>query len=402
MSLLSEIYKRFVIGSLKNTEEIPCVDEWMRFLKDLPVPSDEVDRSFNKYQCRKRYISKGRLALLNIASLICLVGALPRVIKRRETLSAPQTGSLVIMRESSVRTDDILPAALIERFSMIKEVERPSYKNGLLCGEAKKIFINCVKRHPASFYFLLFVLKELSIHSALLTNYDAEAVAVYVAERNIATPLLRKLYEESGREFDSFMHGEYLLQMIQAYSSFTNYYVWDESYISMFKSLRFHCGSFRVYTPKKLQKKWNLERAEPDHFCTYYFSGESKRSIKTVAILFEALEKQGLVCKVRPHPRYSHLEIITTIFPSNRIEDPSRVSMKDSLASAHYVVGLTTTVLFEAKAEGKQVVLDDLSDPRRLEDLRARKFRLLNDRPLLFSEIDEVREVVECGRGLGY
>lgn len=397
MSIVAETYRRLVAGSLKGSEKVPDVDEWMRLLEDLPDPSDEIDRSFNKYQCRKWYISKGKLVLLNLAALVYLMMALPRLLKRGKAVSKPKNDLLVIIRHKSVRTDDILPNALVSRFSAVEEIERPSFNNGSLCREARELFFNCARRHPLSFYYLLFVLKELSIHSAILGHYDANAVAVYVAERNVATPLLRKLYEESGREFDSFMHGEYLLQLVQAYSSFTNYYVWDDSYVSMFEDLKFHCDSLEVYTPKKLQKKWNLEAIQPDHYCTYYFSGESERSIENIASLFQVLERRGYVCKVRPHPRYSHVEAISKSFDSNRIEDALKIPIKDSLASTCYVMGLTTTVLFEAKAEGKQIVLDDLTDSMRLKDLKARKFRLLDDRILLLSEIEEVREAIRCG-----
>lgn len=393
MSIAAETYRRLVAGSLKGAEKVPDVDEWMRFLEDLPDPSDEIDRSFNKYQCRKWYISKGKLVLLNLAALVYLMMALPRLLKRGKAVSKPKNDLLVIIRHKSVRTDDILPNALVSRFSAVEEIERPSFNNGSLCREARELFFNCARRHPLSFYYLLFVLKELSIHSAILGHYDASAVAVYVAERNVATPLLRKLYEESGREFDSFMHGEYLLQLVQAYSSFTNYYVWDDSYVSMFEDLKFHCDSLEVYTPKKLQKKWNLEAIQPDHYCTYYFSGESERSIENIASLFQVLERRGYVCKVRPHPRYSHTQLIHQLFDSSRIEDPTKVSIRDSLSSTQIVVGLTTTVLFEAKTEGKLFVIDDLSDSDRYCDLKARRFRLLADNPVLLSEISEVRNL---------
>ena len=326
MSIVAETYRRLVAGSLKGAEKVPDVDEWMRFLEDLPDPSDEIDRSFNKYQCRKWYLSKGKLVLLNLAARVYLMMALPRLLKRGKAVSKPKNDLLVIIRHKSVRTDDILPNALVSRFSAVEEIERPSFNNGSLCREARELFFNCARRHPLSFYYLLFVLKELSIHSAI-------------------------------------------------------------------EGLKFHCDSLEVYTPKKLQKKWNLEAIQPDHYCTYYFSGESERSIENIASLFQVLERRGYVCKVRPHPRYSHTQLIHQLFDSSRIEDPTKVSIRDSLSSTQIVVGLTTTVLFEAKTEGKLVVIDDLSDSDRYCDLKARRFRLLADNPVLLSEISEVRNL---------
>lgn len=397
MSLIGKLYRWFIVGSLKNTEEIPDVNQWMDFLAKLADPRDEYEASYNKYRCRKYYISPGKLVLLNFASLVRIVAALPHLFRHAECLPDVQNDTLIILRDNDVPTADIIPDSLTSRFSSFTEIDLPSSCVGVLCSEARSIFLSCLRRHPVSFYYLLMVLKELSIHSEVLQRHNVRAVAVYVAERNTATPLLRAMYERSGREFDSFMHGEYLLQMIQAYSSFSYFYVWDASYISMFDDLRFDCGEYKVYTPAKLKKKWDLENEKPNHFCTYYFSGESEQTIRLTAKLFCLLEQYGHKCKVRPHPRYSHVWLIKKYFKSNQIEDPSAVPMRESLASTKYVIGLTTTVLFEAKAEGKEIVLDDITDPARFSDLKARRFRLLAENPLLLSDFDQISKLLNNG-----
>lgn len=395
MEFLKNIYKNFVIGDLKNTEDVPDVDAWMSFLDSLPTPADAVSQSYNKYLCRAWYIPKPKALLLNILAFFGLLAAMPRLVRKGQLVKAADADKLVVVTSSSVPYADVIPAELEQSHAEVVYHKQPAFKVGTLTLRAKAAFVMCAKAHPISFYYLYYTLKELSLHSELVRTENPHAVAVYVNERNFAGPVLRMAYEEGGREFDSFMHGEYLLQLIHGYMSFTNFYVWDDSYKDMFeKALRCDFGACISYKPKKLQKKWNLEDVEPDHFLTYYFSGESTTSIKKLSQLFMELEGNGLRCVVRPHPRYSHLDLISQEFPSEMIEDANLVSMEDSLGRAEYIVGLTTTVLFEAKAEGKKVVLDDCSDPDIFQSLQNRKFRLLNEEHLLLSEL--IRESARC------
>ena len=71
------------------------------------------------------------------------------------------------------------------------------------------------------------------------------------------------------------------------------------------------------------------------------------------------------------------------------IENPSEVSIESSLGRTKYVIGLATTVLSEAYVEGKTIVIDDLSDPDKFNNLSERKFLPLQRPHILFSEFYE-------------
>lgn len=389
MSLISKIYKHFIIGSIKDTEAIPDVSEWMRFLSDLPEPEDAVERSYNKYRCRKWYISKYKLVLLNIAAFVRLVAALPNLIASKGSLPENEHDLLVVLRALDVDPDDVVPAMLLERFSRSIVVDRPTFRIGMICKEAAALYHDCVKRHPLSFYYQLLVLKELSLHTALLMRYNAKAVAVYVEERNLASPILTKLYEDSGRELDSFMHGEYQLQMIQAFMAFSNYYVWSDAYEEMFKKdLRCSFGGCHAYVPKKYSKIKCNSSSCTTRFCTYYFSGESERSVQKLAELYRELAKQGLRCVVRPHPRYSHNDLIAKVFSGEQIENPKKVRIETSLSESEYVIGLASTVLREAEIFGCKVVWDDVTDPECFTSFLQRSVRSkTGEEIILFSDL---------------
>lgn len=379
MSLLKRIYSNFVIGDLKNTEDVPDVDAWMEYLDSLPIATDAFSQSYNKYLCRTWYIPKPKLVLLNIVSLFGLLAALPRLLGSERAVHSVETDKLVVVESATVPYGDVIPHELVESHEDVVCRKPPAYKVGSLSRRAKDAFTTCAKAHPFSFYYMYYMLKELSQHTELVCAENPRAVAVYVNERNFAGPVLRMVYEDGGREFDSFMHGEYLLQLIHGYMSFTNFYVWDESYKDMFENiLRCDFGACIPYKPKKLLKKWDLEDIEPDHFLTYYFSGESAASLERLAKALDQLELQGKKCLVRPHPRYSHTDLIEGYF-SGRVEDPESVDLRQSLGSTRYACGINSTVLFEAQAEGRLVVLDDISNPAAFANLKARKFRLISE-----------------------
>ncbi len=385
---IKEIYKSFIIGDIKNTEVEPDVDAWERFLASLPEPKDRFEEAYNKYRCRLEYVPANKTRMLNAAAFAYLTAKKPVIRNTRGRLPALSGTKLLLEKKKDVDYHDVIPPELLADYpDMIAADPLPS-GCGELSDEAYALYSELSRRYPTEFYFRLFVLKELSLHSRYIRKYNPSVTAVYVNERNVAGPLLTELYESTGRRLVSFMHGEYLLQMIQAYMDFSEFFVWDGMYIGMFRDdLNCRIGKYTVTVPKKLTKKWHLEDREPEYFCTYYFSGESTASVRKLAEVFKKLEESGRKCLVRPHPRYSHLELISECFDAHMIEDPKKISMEESLGRTRYAVGLHTTVLREAQVEGRGAVIDDISDPPQFRNLKRRKFVVLNGEHKLLSEI---------------
>ena len=389
MLSLREIYKNFIIGDIKNTEEEPDVDAWEAFLRSLKKPSDVVDEAYNKYLCRRQYYSGFKSFLMNAASVLVLAAHCRSFLGKKEALTAaPGEGKLVVETRKDPAVADVMPPELPAGYNETEMISFVPAKAGQLSAEAKELFDRAVRRYPMRPYFHLWLLQELSKHCAYIRKYDPDSLAVYVNERNVASPVITELYERTGRKFISFMHGEYLLQMIQAYMRFSEFYIWDENYVEMFRDdLRCGIEKYIVTKPLKLTKKWHLEDIEPEVYCTYYFSGESTTSVRKLAEIFKEMESKGHRCLVRPHPRYSHLELLEETFPKHMIEEPREVTMEESLGRTTYAAGLHTTVLAEAQIEGRTAVIDDLSDPPQFVNLEKRKFVVLKRPHKLLSEI---------------
>lgn len=390
--MLNNIYRRFVIGNIKEMDDEPDVDQWLRFLDSLPPAKDYVDESFNKYRCRSFHFPSYKRMILNAFFAPLAMMSYLYMLKPRPRLPQHPDSKLLIERKADVDYLDILPAELVKSYAVVDEVldtrARKENVRIALTPEAVQIYIQVIRRHPFHFYYHFWIARELTKHCTYLATYNPSAIAVYVEERNIAGPILKQLYETTGRKYVSFMHGEYLLRLIQGYMAFSEYYIWDAEYQRMFsETLHCHIKRYILYKPDKLRKKYNFDGIIPTYTCTYYFSAESKESIRKLSEIFAILEESGKKCKVRPHPRYSQWEVIREFFSEDQIEDPKRVSIEKSLSDTRYVVGLATTVLAEGFYEGKEIVVDDMTSPAKYANLEKRNFVVLKRPHILLSEL---------------
>ncbi len=383
---IKEWYVKLVISEIKNTEEIPSVDEWMAFLDKLGHDDDPIAESYRKYACRCRSLKPGKRLFLNLLFLVYMCLRPAKVNPQDPGTSAGEEKAVLV--ERLIKSDPVFPESLRGRFSSIVKVEGNELNGRELSQDAYELFRKVRARYRLHPYYLMLVRKDLVVYSYCMLNHRPDALILYDSERDVATPLITALMERRGRKLISFMHGEYLLQLIQAHMCFSEYHLWHESYIPMFRDqLRCNIGKYVVYTPEKLRKKWHLEDSVPDHFFTYYMSGESTQTVRELAAIVKRLKQRGLVCKVRPHPRYSHWDMIRELFDPEQIEDSNSVDMKTSLASAEYVVGMSTTVLTEAYNEGKPIAIDDVTNPAQYVNLEKRNSLSLQWEHRLLSEL---------------
>ena len=387
-SLIDRLHEKFSSTEIHNADVIPDTKKWDSFLASLPVAKDSIDEAFNKYKCRMYYFPLYKKIIINTLGLCAIPVVLIFLAMSNKSIRPKRKGIAVLEKSRDVPFyNDIFPETLYKQYS-IEVSENFNKKFGILCKEAKTLFWKSVKKHPLNFFYNYFVYMELATHSYFLLKYNPEATIVYVNNRNVASSIITELYENNERQFISFMHGEFLRELFNVYMSFSKYYIWNKTYINMFKSLNCSIKQYEVYTPEKLKKKWNLELITPEYFCTYYLSGQSKNSILKLGELLEILEREGKKCKVRPHPRnLQYIKEILNSFSHITIENPNEISMKDSLASTQYAVGLNTTVLSEAYIEGRIVVIDDISDPSHYEDSKNRGAAAFSREHILLSDL---------------
>jgi len=393
--LFIKAYRSLTFKGILNFEESdPDVSIWYEFINSIPEPQNDIERSYAKYLCRMHYFSMFYSVMANLASIFALLFSIPILSRKPSSLNKNlkhiTNNGLLIVKASNVGYEDIIPQGVLEKYGDAYEVWKPEMKAWYLVEDAKVLFKQCLKKYPLRFHFNYIIFRELCMYSVLLNNYKPKVIAVYVNERNIAGPILSYMCENKEVDFISFMHGEYLLQLIQGFMRFTKFYVWDEHYIKMFQEdLRCAPNQFVIYTPNKL-KGICIPRKEPEsyeYFATYYFGAESIKRIKKVAEAFSILRKQGKKCKIRPHPRRSNMKVIYEVFDGFTIEDTSVVSLADSMECSEYTIALNSTVLSEAYYSSKEIVIDDYSEPERYHNLKKRKYIMIYKPHKLFSEL---------------
>lgn len=385
---LKKKYRDFIIDDITNAKRVPNVEKWQAFLDKFDAAQDYATLAYRKYLCRAYHFSRFKRFVLNFTSLLALFPFLPVLFRESKELEHPIENKAVLEVDSDVGYEDIFPDELTKTYPAIKYEPRETFRAGALCTPAKKLLISCVIKHPLSFEYHLWLVKELSKHSDYLIKHNPHATIVYVNERNVALPILKKMYEDDGRQLISFMHGDYLFQLIQGFAAFSKYYIWDSCYESLFARERWACNNYSVYRPKKfVPKQHDLPQKEPINFITYYYSGESEQTICALAKIAQKLETQNKRFAIRPHPRYPHLEQIRKYFRDDQIELPSSCSVEESLHNSSYAAGIVSTVLSEAYYHKKTVVIDDITDQPQYENLSMRDSILLKRKHTLLSDL---------------
>ena len=390
---IKTIYDKIVIGTIKNTEVTPKVEKWDEYLEKIGWDDNPLNESYRKHLCRMTYFSLPKKIVINFLSVLYLLFS-PYKVKENMTLDDDlQNNNALLIERKEIPSSDIFPSILNESYEKVHMLYYDDTNKRILSKELRGLYLSIKKKYYFHPYYLLQVKQGLAMLSNCLAYKPFDALVVYDSERDVSSPIITDYLEKKGKKYISFMHGEYLLQILQAHMSFSEYYIWNPIYADMFGNrLRCNIHVFTNYVPKKLQKKWDLKE-EPDHFLTYYLSGESTTTLKSLVPVFNKLENRGRVCKVRPHPRYSHLDLLNQLFDMDNIEDPRQTNIKDSLASTEYVVGLSTTVLSEAYAEGKEIIIDDVTDPPEYENLKKRYcISLQLPHKLLSDVISEIQE----------
>ena len=390
---LKNIYKKV------NSEVVNVVGEkrmpyrlQMDYLKTFPNPKDDFERSYFKYKCFCEYCYYKRKWLLlfyNIGAMFLIPLVHLKLRKANINAKLIEEVDAVIENVPRLPNTDVMPEELREKYKNVKEIELIDYDESLLPNTGEDIYRETRRRYFFHFYYRMIVLQKLGQFSSYLVRYNPKIIAFYSCEREFSGPLQTLLCEKYGSRYVSFMHGDYLSTLSFAFQKYSQYYVWDESYVKMFETLK--CDSpMPVYRPKKLKGiATAIEEDRCEYFATYYFSVETQAEALKIYEVFKEFETCGLRTKIRPHPRFSDIEMLNRVFKDIEIEEPSIWDLKESITKSLFIVGLNTTALSEAYFSGKKVVMDDVSNSDKYIGLSERGYVMMNRPHILLSKLTE-------------
>jgi hypothetical protein len=383
---LLKLYRKLTLRGIKNFDVEPDVAAWRSFLKKLPQATSAQQRSLNKYACRMYYFGRlYRLGINAVSIFALMIKTVPKLLKKKEV--APSKSSqvdAVLVEDLAVGYADILPDELSSRYPSL-EIVQNTRERLVITDEAFSIFLKIWRKNIWRPLFSYWVFRELAFYSGLIESFSPKAIIVYVNERNVASPILKEYLESKGIKFITFMHGDYILQLIQGFMDFSEFYAWDQHYVDMFVN-DLYCPEeqFRVYFPQKYNKQFDNSNVTVD--ITYFLGSESEKTLLELGHIFRKLKKHGKICFARRHPRRFNDEVIAKYIDRDQIQDPTIVSIDEAISQSKYISSIISTVLLEAYFGGKQVLLDDCTDPKKLASLVERKGLIIEKPHMLLSE----------------
>lgn len=244
------------------------------------------------------------------------------------------------------------------------------------------------RRRPLAFAYRFKMAAKLAMYRAALQKNECACEALLVcAEFSYTSSLLTWYLEREGCAQINWMHGEKLFYMRDSFCRFTRFYVWDEHYLSLFRSLRVPECSLCLMTQTRARTSPSETSGEDENcvdFC-YYLANESAEEMRRLAELFRKLRARGFRLRLRAHPRYTDQNLLTTLFPPEEVEAPDQ-TLEQSFAATRRVLSLYSTVLYQAWLQGKDIVIDDLKNPAHYECLKSLSYIMMAKQHRLLSE----------------
>lgn len=354
------------------------VDKQIEFLKRFPEPKNDLERSYFQYRCQIQRAPRADFWIQNLGSIPLLVLYWIKIPKSLRKKNVDDTDLLFFQNGIS---DSILPNSITKSG---KKIVSCNYEDALLLTREDRAFLRLIwKKHPFDFYFLLKILVKVAAYSAQMSIYNPKEFLVS-SEYSFTSSILTQYVEFRKCIHTNIMHGEKLFTISDAFVRFSRFIVWDEHYIQLFSSLRADKSQFQVEIPPAL--RFRLKVSDKRYYLKYYLSDESETDLIRIAELLKKLAERGKAVAVRPHPRFSDINMVKQIFNGIEIEYKT-VDIEESILSCEYVAALFSTVLNQAYFNGIKIVIDDYSNPEKYEKLKQMNYLMMSKEHEILSNI---------------
>lgn len=353
------------------------IEKQIEFLNSLSEPKDDLNRSYLQYKCQIKRIPKVDFFIQNIGSIILLILYWFKIPRKNLDVNICNVDAIFFQNGIS---DSILPQSLINKY---KNIVYKNYDDALLLiKQDRKFIIKIWKKYPLDFYFLLKIMIKIAAYRAEIEKFNPKEIIVS-AEYSFTSSILTEYVESMNIIHTNVMHGEKLFTISDSFFRFTQCYVWDKHYVTLFKSLRVPVNQFKIEIPKAL--KFSKQNVKKSYYLKYYLSDENENDLKKIAFLFKKIQKKGYRVAIRPHPRFSDEKLIKTIFKEIELEDKS-VGIEESILSCEYVCALFSTVLNQAYFNGIKIVIDDYSNQEKYIKLKKMNYLMFNKEHKVLSQ----------------
>ena len=340
-------------------------------LEGLPEPKDLLKRAYAQYRCQMMLERPILRAGYQLAAML-LLPVYRRQLLRRPASRKEETADAVFAFGGP---DTILPCSLRQEYPGIRQVR--DFQNALFLTREDCSFLReLARRYPTAFYFRFKCMAKLAMYRSLYETYRPKAIIVS-EEYSYTSSFLTEYCHRLGVEHINVMHGDKLYDIHDTFFCFDRCYIWDQFYRDLFCELRAEPTQFRMEMPPSMQP-WDAQDVEKAVDYTYYLQAETSQMLEKIAKSLQTLQKSGAVVAVRPHPLYSDMETVRRLFSDFEIEETAEVGIETSILRTRHVIGLYSTVLYQAHINHVPVVIDDLTAPERFAQLKSLRYIMLD------------------------
>ena len=386
------------IYSAIAAERKSTLREEKQLIDSFPEPRNGYERSYYNYRINSCFRSRLYAVVSNVSGIIALPFFIVIFFINGSKVKPDVKHDAVLIHSANrtgmqYRIDDRVPEELYDEFKDFYTLEcavYPGMTRGILTKRAFGAWKRYTSAHPLCGFINFRALIHIAAIERILREYSPDAVINSRMELNNISSIVTDYCEENGCEHICFMHGESFANVKTAFAGFSRFYIWDEHYIDVFDWSRCRDGHYRIYTPRIFTQRPNNDNIIYDYM--YVLSGDEnsdkRNTMKDIAAALDKLAGSGCKVKVRPHPRWTDAEEAAKVFGGSIItEDAKEISSTRSVAETRRIIGTYSTMLSEALYAGREIVIDDVSDPDLIKELRDKKYIVLNKDHLLLSEL---------------
>lgn len=379
INLARKIQKRFLKSS-RSTFSID-LSKQKKILSMFEEPTDLIERSYYQFVCQMHQMSFILKILQNSAAIILIPYFYIKYSQNKVIPGMDERYDAVFI--SGTKDISYIPNELQNEFDKIAITD---YNGSNTLGVQEKSLIKQIsKRYWYQPFFCIKAMLKIALYAYQIKTNRPKAVITF-GEFSFTSSILTLYCNKMGVEHINIMHGEKLFNIRDSFFQFNRFYVWDSHYVELLGKLRVKKNQFIIKTPKIINFKVTSE-IEPIYELTYYLGGEGKKDLENIRKnLVDTKISRNKIC-VRYHPRYSDERQIRNIFNGFEIENPIKVALNCSISQTKHIVSLYSTVLYQAYKSGKDIIIDDISNPMKYHQLEMLDFIMLEKPHLLLSEV---------------
>lgn len=338
------------------------------FLDKQAIPTNLVENSYNQYKSQMYLQGKFFWFLANASSWV--IYPLIMLINKNNKLHSITNKDAIFNCYDIDK--EILPNSLKSKYPNIYMNEK--MEGFFIDDDIRKFKKIYMKKYKYSRYFYLKCIMKLCYFNYLIKKYRPKAIIGY-SEFTFTSSILTEYCNYLNVKHINIMHGEKKFNIRDSFCSFNEFYVWSDLYEELFLSLKCQANFIKELPPMFL---WNAECKSTSIDFTYYLTNPCESKMIEIINLLDKLVESGKSVAVRPHPRYTNKKFLKKICNSNiEIEDSNKISIRESIVRTKYIVSDFSTVLLQGLYAKKQIVIDDVTDPKLFNQMVDLKYGIV-------------------------